>query len=234
MKKHIYYAIFHVLTVLSSIIFVTTTVGFNLPLMLILSGIGTLIFMFCTKKELPIVCSISGSYTAGIIAVSSTYGAEYAVGGTLIAGLIYIVVGLLIKKYPNILNLFPKYILSVAVLLISLNLLPIGVNVASTQPVTALVTLIAVLITSMIPKVKTYSFPIALTIGTLFHAVTVGLTPSAMATELALTFPKIAEFITSLKISFMYFAEFPSPHPISRIALPSKYFFTSSILYLLK
>ena len=42
----------------------------------------------------------------------------------------------------------------------------------------------------MIPKVKTYSFPIALTIGTLFHAVTVGLTPSAMATELALTFPK--------------------------------------------
>ena len=190
MKKHIYYAIFHVLTVLSSIIFVTTTVGFNLPLMLILSGVGTLIFMICTKKELPIVCSISGSYTAGIIAVSATYGAEYAVGGTLLAGLIYIVVGLLIKKYPNILNLFPKYILSVAVLLISLNLLPIGVNVASTQPVTALVTLIAVLIASMISKVKTYSFPIALTIGTLFHAVTVGLTPSAMATELALTFPK--------------------------------------------
>ena len=45
MKKHIYYAILHVLTVLTSIIFVTTTIGFNLPLMLILSGIGTGIFV---------------------------------------------------------------------------------------------------------------------------------------------------------------------------------------------
>lgn len=190
MIKHIYYAILHVLTVLTSIIFVTTSIDFNLPVAFIASGIGTLIFMFCTKKELSIITGISGSYISGLIVVSSTYGPEYAVGGTLIAGLIYIVVGLLIKKYPSILNLFPKYILSIAVLLIALNLLPIGVNVVAVQPVTGLVTLIAVLIASMISKVKTYSFPIALVIGTLFHALTVGLTPSAMTTELVLTFPK--------------------------------------------
>ena len=190
MKKDIYYAILHVLTVITSIIFVTQTIGFNLPLAFFCCGIGTLLFLVSTKGQLPIITGISGSYIAGIIAVSTQYGISYAVGGTLIAGIIYLVMSVLVQKYPSIMKLFPKYILSLAVVMIALNLLPIGVNIVSLSPSTGLITLIAVFLFSRIKSLKTFAFPLSIAVGTTYHALLYGLTPLNIQTNLEFTFPQ--------------------------------------------
>ena len=200
-SKVIYYGILHTLTVLTSIIFIANTTSMNLPLGFLVCGIGTLLFTLITKGKTPLVLGLSGSYVAGVIAVSTRQGLSYAVGGTLMAGVIYCLIALLIKYNPKILNLFTPTILSLTILLIALNLIPIGVSVASLAPMTGLVTFISVLILSLIKKVKTYSFPISLLIGTVFHAITVGLTPSLTSGIIEFSKPQFSVFgFTSISV----------------------------------
>lgn len=196
-----YYGILHLLTIITSIIFIASTTNMNLPLGFLVCGIGTLVFTLVTRGKTPLALGLSGSYVAGVIAVTSTQGIEYAVGGSLLAGVIYVLVAVLIKHYPKVLNLFTPTILSLAILLIALNLLPIGVSVVSLAPATGLVTFIAVLILSQIKKIKAYAFPLSLLLGTVFHSLTVGLEPTLSNGSIEFITPQFSMFaFTSISV----------------------------------
>ena len=187
-----YYGVLHLLTIITSIIFIANTTSMNIPLAFLVSGIGVLVFTFVTKGKTPLALGLSGSYVAGVIYVSSTQGVEYAVGGALLAGVIYVLFAVLIKYFPKILNLFTPTILSLAILFIALNLLPIGVSVASLSPITGLVVFVSVLFLSQFKRTKALSFPLGIAVGTVAHSLLFGLQPSLTNGSLELIKPQFS------------------------------------------
>lgn len=202
--KNLYYGVLHCLAMITSVIFVATTIGMNVPLALLCSGIGTIVFTAWTRGKYGIGLGISGAYISAVISVGATYGASYAVGGTLIAGVFYVLVGLLMKKFPGFMKLFSPSVLSLAVIFIALTLIPIGISVIEASPITAVVTLIAIIVLSNIKAMKAVSFPLAIGVGTLFHALTYGLAPTTMTSNLVFMAPafNLAGFLAISLASF--------------------------------
>lgn len=158
-KKNLYYGFLHVLVSLTSILFVIGVTGVNLTMTFLAVGIGTIIFHFVTKNKLAVLMGVSGSYIAGITYVAQKYGPQYIGGAVIVAGAIYIVMGLLYIKFrPQI----PRYILSMAVIFIALSLLPIGANLAKGNVMVAAATMII----TFICRDKIYAMPAGLIGGT--------------------------------------------------------------------
>lgn len=176
--KDIWYGALHVLVAMSSILFVCGATGINLPLSFLSVGVGTLIFHIFTKNKLAVIMGVSGSFIGGMAIVSAEYGPSFVAGGVVIAGLIYLIVGALVRWKPDIYNKFPKYILNVAVLLIALNLLPIGASMAEGNLwIAAITTAVGFLVFAKGgKKLSTWCFPIALITGTVISAITGNLT----------------------------------------------------------
>lgn len=197
--KDVWYGLLHVMVAMSAILFVCGTTGINLPLSFLTIGIGTLIFHIFTKNKLAVLMGVSGSFIGGMAIVGAQYGPSYVAGGVLIAGLIYLVVGTAVKMKPELYNKFPTYILNASVLLIALNLLPIGSSMASGNIFIAAITIIVgFLIFTKGGKLSPWAFPGALIIGTITSIVTGNAIVGAEIQTLAFTKPEIN--ITSITL----------------------------------
>lgn len=127
--KVIFMGLLHMLVAFSAITVVTAILGFNLPLALLFSGVGTLLFHVVTQNKLPVTLGVSAAYIGSIIAVTETYGQAYAFGGIIAAGFMYLLFGFFMSKYQSkVLKYFPNWLLSTVVLIIGLSLIPIGVE----------------------------------------------------------------------------------------------------------
>lgn len=190
--KDIWYGCLHVLVAMSSILFVCGATGINLPLSFLTVGVGTLIFHAFTKNKLAVLMGVSGSFIGGMAIVSAEYGPSYVAGGVVIAGVIYLILGFLIRWKPNIYNKFPKYILNVAVLLIALNLLPIGATMAGDNIWIAIATITVgfLVYAKGGKKFSAWAFPIALLTGTVLSAATGNLAITNEVQKLAFTKPE--------------------------------------------
>lgn len=173
--KDLWYGLLHVMVALSAILFVCGATGINLPLSFLTIGIGTLVFHLFTKNKLAVLMGVSGSFIGGMVLVASQYGPSYVAGGVVIAGLIYILAGILIGKKPEIYNKFPKYILNSAVFLIALNLLPIGANMASSNITIAIATVGFGFLVFCSKKFSQWTFPLSLLFGTVLSVITQGI-----------------------------------------------------------
>lgn len=188
-KKDLYYGFLHLLVSFTSICVITMIVGFNLPAAFLFAGFGTLVFHYCTKNKLASIMGVSGSYIGGMIYVSTTYGLPYAIGGVFLSGIIYGIFALLFKfKGQKILSLFPKWLLHTIVLMIGLNLIPIGVNMISGHYVIGLVTALLVTILSLNNKTKMFSMPLTIVVMTVVFGLINGFDLSALSTPLSLEF----------------------------------------------
>lgn len=141
MKKNLYYGFLHMFVSLTSILFVVGVTGVNLSMTFLAIGIGTIIFHLVTKNKLAVLMGVSGSYIAGMTYIAKTLGPEYIGFGVVGAGIIYIIFGILYKKFDF---RFPQYILSMAVIFIALTLLPIGASLAKGNVFVTIGTLILV------------------------------------------------------------------------------------------
>ena len=94
------------------------------------SGIGTLIYIICTKAKLPAYVGSSFAFIAPITAVSAQQGLPAAMGGIIAAGLIYVVFAALIKKFGTdwIDKLLPPVVVGSVVIVIGLGLATTAVN----------------------------------------------------------------------------------------------------------
>lgn len=202
----------HLLVGFTSIVVVTRVLDFNVPIAFLFAGIGTLVFHLVTKNKLPVVLGVSGLYIGSLLYVSNTYGKEYAMGGIIIAGLIYIVIGLVMLKYQwKVLSYFPEWLLSTAVLMIGLNLLPIGVSMMSSNYFIGAVSFASVIVVDLFGgrKLSLFAMPIGVLTGTLVGVLSGAIDYSVLDTTMQVQFltPKFS-WESILAISPIAFAVF--------------------------
>ncbi len=189
--KDVWFGALHVLVAMSSILFVCGMTGINLPLSFLTVGIGTLVFHLLTNNKLAVLMGVSGSFIGGMTLVAAEYGPQYVAGGVVISGAIYLIVGFIIKSNPALYNKFPKYILNAAVLLIALNLMPIGASMASGNVAIAAITiLVGFCLFIKGGKIGSFAFPAALIVGTLLSVVTGNLQATAEIQKLTFISPE--------------------------------------------
>lgn len=204
----------HLLVAFTSIVVITRILGFNLPIAFLFAGIGTLVFHAVTKNKMPVILGVSGLYVGGILYATQTFGVEYAMGGIIGAGLVYIVLGLLMLKFQDqVLALVPEWLLNVAVLLIGLNLLPLGAGMMEGSVLVGVVSLAVVALVDLFgpKKIQVFAMPIGVLAGTLVALLQGSIDYSVLSQPLSLVFmaPKFSwgAILAIAPISFAVFFE---------------------------
>ena len=125
----------HTFTMFGATILVPIIVGLDISVALFMAGCGTLLFHLLTKGGVPIFLGSSFSFIAPIFAASAAFGMEYALGGIVISGLLYLVLACLvyILGAERVMNAFPPIITGCIIMIIGLYLAPVAVNMASTN-----------------------------------------------------------------------------------------------------
>ena len=102
----------------------------SIPVALVASGIGTLIYILCTKAKSPVYL---GSSFAFIVPISAAYlkgGIEGAMTGIMVVGLIYMIVAFIIrlvgKEWIN--KVLPPLVIGPMIMIIGLGLAPSAVG----------------------------------------------------------------------------------------------------------
>ncbi|MCF2663839.1 uracil-xanthine permease [Oscillibacter valericigenes] len=123
--------------------------SYGLPLSiqttLFFAGIGTLFFHVCSKMKVPAFLGSSFAYLGGFAAMANMSDGmyatmeaseklQYACGGIVVAGLLYVVLAAIIKAVGvhKVMRFLPPVVTGPIVILIGLNLAPSAVNNAST------------------------------------------------------------------------------------------------------
>lgn len=142
LAKWIILAIQHVFAMFGATILVPILVNqqagatvLTIPVALVASGIGTLIYIFCTKGKSPVYLGSSFAFIAPIVAAYLVGGISGAMTGIMAVGLIYIIVAMIIKLVgKNWLDkLLPPIIIGPMIMVIGFSLAPsaianIGIN----------------------------------------------------------------------------------------------------------
>lgn len=153
--------------------------GYGLPLSiqttLFMAGLGTLMFHFITKWKVPAFLGSSFAFLGGYAAVAALSvgkyagmsGAEklqYAGGGIVVAGILYMVLALVIKVVgvKKVMRFLPPIVTGPIIILIGLNLAPSAVSNASTCWPLALVAMAIVVAANIWGKGMVKIIPILL------------------------------------------------------------------------
>ncbi|MGF1702780.1 uracil-xanthine permease family protein [Photobacterium makurazakiensis] len=96
------------------------------------AGIGTLLFQVITKRSVPIFLASSFAFIAPIMYGVQTWGIAATMGGLMMAGVVYICMGVVIKvRGVGIIHkLLPPVVVGPVIMVIGLGLAPAAVNMA--------------------------------------------------------------------------------------------------------
>ncbi len=151
--------------------------GTNLPLSiqttLLFAGIGTLFFHLCTKMKVPAFLGSSFAFLGGFATVSGLEVYKdvtpedklaYALGGIVIAGLLYLVLAAVIKLVgvKKVMRFLPPVVTGPIIICIGLNLAPSAVDNASSCWWLALATMAIVVVANVWGKGMIKIIPILL------------------------------------------------------------------------
>ena len=153
--------------------------GYGLPLSiqttLLFAGLGTLFFHLCTKLKVPAFLGSSFAFLGGFEAVANLNvgkfanmtGEEklpYALGGIVMAGLLYLVLALLFKVLgaKKVMRFFPPIVTGPMIILIGLNLAGSAVSNASTCWWLAIVAIAVIIVANIWGKGMIKIIPILL------------------------------------------------------------------------
>ena len=148
-------ALQHLVAMFGATVLVPFLTGLDPSVALFTAGCGTLIFHLCTKGKVPVFLGSSFAFIPVIIAVRDAYGdLSYAQGGMFVAGLIYIIVSLIIKKVGvgKIKAILPAQVVGPMIMVIGLNLIPTAIDMASNNWTLAIITLGVTLIIKFFGK----------------------------------------------------------------------------------
>jgi uracil-xanthine permease len=142
----------HVLAMFGATFLVPLLTGFPPATTLFFSGIGTVLFLLITRNRLPSYLGSSFAFIAPVVAASTAHGKATALGGIVVTGLLFAAVGLVVHKAGTgwIEWLMPPVVTGAIVALIGFNLAPVAKSNFVKQPVTALVTLVMILLVTVI------------------------------------------------------------------------------------
>lgn len=96
------------------------------------AGIGTLLFQVITKRSVPIFLASSFAFIAPIMYGVQTWGIASTMGGLMTAGVVYVLMGVLIKVrgVGFIHKILPPVVVGPVIMVIGLGLAPAAVNMA--------------------------------------------------------------------------------------------------------
>ncbi|MDB2076391.1 uracil-xanthine permease family protein [Clostridium paraputrificum] len=137
-------ALQHLVAMFGATVLVPFLTGLDPSVALFTAGCGTLIFHLCTKGKVPVFLGSSFAFIPVIKAVRDAYGdLSYAQGGMFVAGLIYVIVSLIIKKVGvgKIKAILPAQVVGPMIMVIGLNLIPTAIDMASNNWTLAIITL---------------------------------------------------------------------------------------------
>ena len=102
----------------------------SIPTALICSGIGTLLYILCTKGKSPVYLGSSFAYVVPVAAVYAKAGVSGMATGIITVGLIYILFSLLVRLFGKdwIHKLLPPVVVGPMIMIIGLSLAPNAVN----------------------------------------------------------------------------------------------------------
>ncbi len=153
--------------------------SYGLPLSiqttLFFAGVGTLFFHICTKMKVPAFLGSSFAFLGGFEAVSKLDSGiyanmspddklAYALGGVVVAGLLYVVLAAIIKAVGvhKVMRFLPPVVTGPIIILIGLNLAPSAVNNAKTCWWLALVAIAIIVVANIWGKGMVKIIPILL------------------------------------------------------------------------
>ena len=151
--------------------------GYGLPLSiqttLLFAGLGTLLFHVCTKLKVPAFLGSSFAFLGGFSTVATMPAYEgldpqvklsYALGGVVVAGLLYLVLALLFKVLgaKKVMRFFPPIVTGPMIILIGLNLSGSAIQNAQTCWWLALVAIAIIVVANIWGKGMVKIIPILL------------------------------------------------------------------------
>ncbi|MBS4206935.1 uracil permease [Bacillus sp. FJAT-50079] len=126
----------HLFAMFGSTVLVPILFGVNPATILLMNGIGTLLYIFITKGQIPAYLGSSFAFLSPVFAVLSKYtggdGYGYVLGGFLAVGIVLVLISLIIKAVGTswIDVIFPPAAMGAIVAVIGLELVPVAADMA--------------------------------------------------------------------------------------------------------
>lgn len=170
-------AVQHLLAVFAGTIFVPVVLGLPIALALLFSGVGTLMFHYFTDNKMPLYFSSSFTVLAGMTYIRQTaiqrglpddIGLCYVCLCSMLIGLIYIIISLLIRYVPNriIRNVFSPALAGPIIMVIGLDMLFSSTYSIKTDWITGVVAIAAVIIAQYLGKGVTRILSVSIGVAT--------------------------------------------------------------------
>ncbi|MBD8582995.1 nitrate reductase [Frigoribacterium sp. CFBP 13729] len=144
----------HVVAMFGATFLVPIITGFPPSTTLLFSGIGTLLFLIITKNKLPSYLGSSFAFLAPIGAATAVGGIPLALSGIIVVGALLAIVGVVVHlagtRWIN--ALLPPVVSGAIVALIGFNLAPAARDNFAQAPLTAVITLAAVVLSAVLFK----------------------------------------------------------------------------------
>lgn len=197
--KWIILSLQHVFAMFGATVLVPLLTGLDIGVALVASGIGTLIYILCTRAKVPVYLGSSFAYITTISAsILSSGGPGAAYLGLMVVGLIYVMIAFIIKFVGSawLKKLLPPVVIGPMIIIIGLSLAPVAISSAGLDgtagweaPVVALITFLTVVLLSVKAKgfLKIVPFLVAIFVG-YFASIAVGLV------DLVATFEDVSFF----------------------------------------
>ena len=142
----------HVIAMFGATFLVPVLTGFPVPTTLLFSGIGTILFLVITKNKLPSYLGSSFAFIAPMTAATTMSGTGSALAGIVSVGVLLAIVGFIVQfaGIGWIDKLMPPVVAGAIVALIGFNLAPVAWGSFAQAPITATVTLCAVIVCGVV------------------------------------------------------------------------------------
>jgi uracil-xanthine permease len=144
----------HVVAMFGATFLVPLITGFPPGTTLLFSGIGTLLFLIITANRLPSYLGSSFAFLAPILAATAAGGASVALAGMIVVGVLLAIVGVIVHISGThwIDVLMPPVVSGAIVALIGFNLAPAARDNFIKAPLSAAITLLAVILAAVVFK----------------------------------------------------------------------------------
>ncbi len=115
-----------------ALVLVPLITGLDANTALLTAGVGTLLFQFCTGKQVPIFLASSFAFIAPIQYGVQTWGIAVTMGGLACTGLVYLALSTLVKLrgVAALERIFPPVVVGPVIIIIGMGLAPVAVDMA--------------------------------------------------------------------------------------------------------
>jgi uracil permease len=144
----------HTFTMFGATVLVPIITGLDISVSLFLAGVGTLLFHLITQGTVPAFLGSSFAFIAPMLAVAATHGLEYARGGIVVAGAVYLILAALMQVFgtDKVIKFFPPVVTGPIIIVIGLKLAPVAIDMASADWTLAIIAFTVVTVVSVYAK----------------------------------------------------------------------------------